>query len=325
MERLERLSQKERDVLFSNLDEEQKKFINDYLKRGRRTIFANVLAKEKASAVTGGEIEDVAEKWMLMDYIDAGPEWRANPQLFCECGRPLRYQYVLQNLETGEVKKFGITHFEEHTSISPQLVRDIVKGIEQIDYEMDEVLMKAANGWTLAQEGIFGIPESVEIPEDIKQQLAYDVPLLSRQVQLLKKILAKYLHEQRTKQMEIIRQEQEMKAQKRREEMKQKRKMLTEVKQDKQSAYTLNIPLEQELQLGVFVYLDNLTSPIFKASDLCEDLIKYHGATKERYSSGTPVIYANVCIFLKHLEAQGLVELVEKQGVKDLVYRYVER
>lgn len=325
MQWTEHLTQKERDELFKNLDEQQRQFVNDYLKRGRRTVFANVLAKEKASAVDGDSIEEVAQQWVFQDYIDAGPEWRVNQQLYCECGRPLRYQYIVQNLETGEIKKFGITHFEDHTGISPQLVKDIVKGIEHIDYEMDEVLIKVANGWSLAKEGISEIPASVEVPKDIEQQLANNIPLLARQVQRLKKLVANYLREQEQHRLERIKQEQAKIAEQKRAEVDQRRQKLAEkVKLGKNPAYTVDIPLEQKLQLGVLVYLDSLTSPQFKASNLCEELIRYHDAAKDRYSSGKPMIYPNVCIFLKHLEAQGIVELVEKQGVEDVIYRYVD-
>ena len=62
----------------------QKQFIDEYLIRGRKTVFANVLAKGKAGGVGETEIEKVANQWELQDFIDAGPSWRENPKLFCE-------------------------------------------------------------------------------------------------------------------------------------------------------------------------------------------------------------------------------------------------
>lgn len=118
------LTQDERDELLQHLDERQRTFINEYLKRGRKTVFANVLAKGKGGDVPDEDVEQVASQWELIDYIDAGPGWRKKPQLFCECGRPLRYQYVVLNKETSEVKKFGINHFEEHVGIPPHLVKE---------------------------------------------------------------------------------------------------------------------------------------------------------------------------------------------------------
>lgn len=195
MYRMEHLTQQERDSILSSLNEKQQRFITAHLKRGRKTVFANILAKGKAGLDPIEENSQIAEGWELIDYIDAGPGWQSNPKYFCECGRPLRYQYVLQNTQSGEIKRFGINHFQEHTGISPQLARAIVKGIESIDYEMDEILIKISMNWSLADTDIDGVPPVITIPDDIQSHLDSEIPLLDRQVKRLKQQIAAYWKE----------------------------------------------------------------------------------------------------------------------------------
>lgn len=117
------LSKRERDNILQTLPDEQQHFLATFLKRGKKTAFANIMAKEKAGHSTNSE--EIAEQWEFVDYIDAGPDWNARSTLYCECGRKLRYQYIVKNLKTEEIKKFGIDHFEEHTGIPGSLANKI--------------------------------------------------------------------------------------------------------------------------------------------------------------------------------------------------------
>ena len=64
-----------------------------------------------------------------------------NPDTPCECGRPLRYQYIVEHKPTNEARRFGITHFEGHTGVSASIINEIKKGFNSIDYEQDELLL----------------------------------------------------------------------------------------------------------------------------------------------------------------------------------------
>lgn len=107
----------------------------------------------------------------------------------------MRYQYVVQNLRTGDIKKFGINHFQEHTGISPQVVKDIILGIEKIDYELDEILVKVAAGWSLVKKGLNEIPSDYELPKEIKDHLSLNLPLLDRQFSRLTNLIREFLKE----------------------------------------------------------------------------------------------------------------------------------
>ena len=268
----------------------------------------------------GGDIEKVANRWELQNYLDAGPNGKKNPQLFCECGRPLRYQYIVENKETNEFKKFGITHFEEHIGIPPNLVKEIVKGIEKIDYEGDEILTKIATGWKLSDEGIKNLPVELEIPRDIQQHFDYLIPLLERQVQRLKRLLSEVFQEKERQRKKMMLKEREKIQQRKREEIASRKQEISEemgwLKDTHQN-------LDKPLQLGVMVYLESLNTTYFRASEVCKDLVEYHHAPNDSYSSGRLTIFPDVCLFLEYLVQQGILEFMRKQDGVDRVYRII--
>ncbi len=309
---LEHLTKKERDFLINNLSQKQKDFITYFLKRGKKTVFANVLAKGKAGSYDQQTIDDIAHQWELLDYIDAGDNWRQDSQLFCECGRQLRYQYIIQNLLTDEIKKFGIEHFEQHTEISPQLAKDIKKGFEEIDYELDEVLLKIKHGWSLKEEGIFNISSSIEIPKDIQQHLESDIPLLTRQVRRLKEVLQAFQKEKENEYIKELKQKKEEKSLK----YKEKVRILQDI-------FSNNLQLEERFQLGIMAYINDLKNSQFTASEVCNELVEYYGASNATYPTGRFMIFPNVSFYLDSLCKQRILDFIGKQGVERL-YKVVE-
>src|SRR5699024_7951927 len=91
---VKRLTQNERNSIMATLNEKPQDFLQNLLKRSRRTHFANILAKGKAGIEGTTEI---AEQWEFIVYLDAGENWRLESELYCECGIKLRYQYVVKN------------------------------------------------------------------------------------------------------------------------------------------------------------------------------------------------------------------------------------
>ncbi|MGR9635250.1 hypothetical protein ACU82A_30120 [Bacillus cereus] len=116
----------------------KKNYLSEFLKRGKRTAFASVLAQQKGDN-SQEDADHISIQWTLLDFIDAGT---ISDELKCECGRSLRYQYIVKNLSTGKVLKFGKSHFQEHTNIPADIVKEVINGMLQIDYELDEILIK---------------------------------------------------------------------------------------------------------------------------------------------------------------------------------------
>lgn len=77
-----------RSNIFASLTEKQKDFLQQHVKRGKKTTFANVMALDKGIVLpnnaTDAEIQAILDEWILIEYIDNG-ERNANTP--CECGR----------------------------------------------------------------------------------------------------------------------------------------------------------------------------------------------------------------------------------------------
>jgi hypothetical protein len=170
------------------LNQEQKIFLENYVKRGKKTQWLNSWAKKLGAALTEEELDDPEAsmnkllKWVLLEYEEA--EARTG-EMRCECGRALKYRYTIKNLETGKLYRLGIIHLQQHTGLNPELVREISKGLSKIDLEKDEILSKVLEN----REFPFNVPEGLEIPRDIKLQLNIGLPLLDSQEKRLKKLI----------------------------------------------------------------------------------------------------------------------------------------
>ncbi len=94
-----KLSADEREQRLSVLTAEQRDFLENEMKRGRWTIFENVMREEKITALRcidirlqEGEMNVV--DWLITDYEDFGPR---NLEGRCACGRRLRYMFTVEH------------------------------------------------------------------------------------------------------------------------------------------------------------------------------------------------------------------------------------
>jgi len=306
------LAVKERDKLMENLNDQQRSFIVNHLKRGRKTVFANALAADKGTV----GVNDM--EWELIDYQDGGIGWDKHKNLKCECGKTLRYQYTVKNLETGVVRKFGINHFIEHTGISPELAKAIVKGWENIDYEMDELLVKMEENWLLEEVINPSLVELIDTPKDIQEHFNVGVPLLDRQIKRLKLKVNEYQSKQEQLKKAKIQAEkhrQQKLVEQRRYEMVPQLSTLSNIE---------NVLLDKDLQLDILLYINDTTEANISLNNICQYLIDFNGASRETYpNSSTLRILPNVGVFLKRLVENGTVELVEDYGTEDKIFRKV--
>lgn len=314
------LQQSDRDKILEKFSDEQKIFLKEHVKRGKRTEFANQMAKEKGVVLSehasDEEIEMLLDEWVLIDYIDNG---YVSDEIQCECGRPLRYQYIVKHKKTNEIRKFGINHFEEHTGIPANIVKGIRKGFEKIDYELDDLLIKIKNKWEL-NEVITYIPNELQLPEDIQKHIDLNLPLLDRQVIRLRKIINEFMNQQPTvKQVENVYVD---------NQSYNKHQATFDLfsnsietnhenvmkKQESSSWDRDSIPIEFEKYIKEY-----LMAGIKSARIMCEMLIKNHSAPKERFLTGKPKIYLAVFIYLDSLVEENLLE-IKKEDRIDRIY-----
>jgi hypothetical protein len=290
----------ERDELLSRLSEEQQQYLTEVLSRGRRTVFANEMARQKGYAIPEGtdveQIERLLDEWIYTGYIDAG---KVSPDLRCECGRPLRYQHQVKHKTTGERKFFGIDHLKEHLAIDAAVVNAIKKGFDAIDYELDELLMKLSTGWVSDPE----LLQVAELPADVADHVRLKLPLLDKQVRKLRSIRAA-----------------EQTAAWRRSEAKTQSEPAFKPEKttvvDSSQSYDLFawqeeseaeaeeeepplIELDYALQSRVRGYLRNGAR---SARVICEMLIEEHNANSRRFLTGKPKLFPSVCVYIESIE-----------------------
>lgn len=346
------LTEGQRDLIYAMLNEEQIQYIQETMTRGKRTRFARAMATNKGSYVPEGasyeDIEQLVDDWIYLEYKDAG---YVSDQLKCECGRSLRYQHTVQNKNTAEILRFGITHLELHTGIDATIVTQIKNGFNAIDFELDEVLHKYKIHWDIRDEmGV--IPAGVEIPEDIKEHLQLGLPLLDRQISRLQRIVRLYLDRHPVKRqpnMEMI-------------SSKDSQVQRLEINDENTGSLPLFPPPEEvvevQVELDLFgesveedtaqtlasapssttphVSLERLTPfleelvvkhlqcGVSSARVICELLIKSQSVSDVRFITSKPHIYVPVCQYIDQRVAAGHCECLESDiDFKDRKYRWI--
>lgn len=91
--------------------------------------------------------------------IDDEYERGVHSQLKCACGRPLKYQFVIESKSKQQEIRLGIQHFKDHLGISQQVAEEIKKGVAYVDLALDELL------WLVDRE--------ITFPEDLWQRYVF--------------------------------------------------------------------------------------------------------------------------------------------------------
>ena len=125
---------KERDALLQALNPKQKQLVEQHRKYRVRSLFL----KNSYMRTTHWRF---AELKINPFYPEAMPDGQ---KLKCQCGRPLKFQFILESKEQGTIA-LGINHFADHLNIPIEVAREIQKGINEIDIALDELLWLKKN------------------------------------------------------------------------------------------------------------------------------------------------------------------------------------
>lgn len=308
------LDKEQKDIILSTLTTEQRSFLNDHVKRGKKTVFANEMAKDKGivlpDSASSDEIEMLLEEWVLEDCIDNG---FVNPLTPCQCGRPLRYQYVVKHKTSNEFRTFGIKHFEEHSGLPSKIVKEILKGFNKIDYELDDLLQKINTGWSLESDNIH-LPDGFMLPKDFEAALNLGIPLLDRQINRLTRDIFQYRNEQEISGpvIQIA-------------ETSQQKYVKNEVPESENLFLDLwgnEEPIIQKGSIEDMAY-ELLKSGISSVRIICELLIKKHNAPPERFLTGKPKFYPYVCLHFEAFVKQGILRVEANKDMQDRQYFWI--
>lgn len=72
--------------------------------------------------------------------------------LYCDCGRRLKNQFILRSRTTGQQLFLGISHFQQHASIPQKVTNEIKAGINEINLYMDRILLDYQAGRRFPQK-----------------------------------------------------------------------------------------------------------------------------------------------------------------------------
>ncbi|KRL14654.1 hypothetical protein [Schleiferilactobacillus perolens] len=144
----ETLTQSQRDAIMTAMTAEQLEVLHQQKLGRMKSLFFNSLYQD-------------GEHFEFVDMID---DPGRKLKLRCECGRPLRYQYILKDTETGRILKLGSTHFAQHTNIAPSLIREINKGVKRINLTLDEILIPFSHGVRFPTEDYLEAQDYIESP-----------------------------------------------------------------------------------------------------------------------------------------------------------------
>ncbi|WP_338450103.1 DUF3895 domain-containing protein [Niallia oryzisoli] len=309
----------QRDARLNTLTEDQRLYLIEKLKRGKRTVFSNELAKGKGTYLgSDQDLEREIEQWEFIDLLDGG---EGNRPYRCECGMSLRYQYIVKNTRTGEIKKFGKNHFEFHTGIPATIVKDIIKGFEQIDYELDEILYKLENGWDRSIIKKI-IDYKIEIPLEIYKQLQLRLPLLDKQMNKLSRFVRE--KEEELHKQEYMKKLERLKAEQAKRDSSVSRPAVKPVNAITRSnpkklakKPVLSSPLGTDAHRLIIQLLE--TNGTISVLEICEELDTIEHNFKGFFSTGKPLVFPQVAIILDQFVQQGICRL-EKSNLDDRWY-----
>lgn len=106
--------------------------------------------------------------------------------LKCDCGRSLKYQYIIQSVKTGKRLKLGISHFKDHLNITDELANEIKRNISKVDLAINELLWLETSGYKFPSDlwdrylyAIY-LNQEREKPVKINSKLAYRIKLFEQ-------------------------------------------------------------------------------------------------------------------------------------------------
>lgn len=186
------LTIEERAKLICNLSIDQIELINQTRRYNAISIFAN-----------SNIISD--NSWNLVDYKESTNYMGKGEgeQLFCECGKELKYQYIIESKDKSICKSLGLNHFIELTNLNPKVARQVKSNLTNLNLKVDEVLIllnyqyefpeKKYKEYLKSKEFIIESNSSVYINEKLNQRLEQfsklKLPVLSADFEDMERVI----------------------------------------------------------------------------------------------------------------------------------------
>lgn len=179
------LSEEEVEQLSALLTDGQKRFLDSYVKQSKKSRWLEKLARKKGIVLQPGMGLDDAwqslQDWELREVLDGG---YGNRPYTCECGKALRFCFVVHHRARQQTYQLGITCLAHYTMLSSDLIQDISRGFHTIDLERDEILIRNKQGWKLPKRYAM-----LPFTERLQTQIALGLPLSDAQLKKMEQAL----------------------------------------------------------------------------------------------------------------------------------------
>ncbi|MHC5268322.1 hypothetical protein ACYSNO_03920 [Enterococcus sp. LJL98] len=96
----------------------------------------------------------IDEEW-LFETVNIDENYNRKKKrykLYCQCGKAVKYQFILKSKKNKEEIALGITHFTDHLGVRPEVASEIKKGINQVDMALDELLWLKEKKYTFPED-----------------------------------------------------------------------------------------------------------------------------------------------------------------------------
>ena len=135
------LSVSKRTDSYQQLNESQQALLNKHRKFKIRSLFL----KNHYLRESNWLFETVNTDWSY-------DRKEKSYHLFCDCGKALKYQFVMKSTKTNQTINLGISHFADHLGISQVVANEIKTGVNHIDIALDELLWLKDKGYQFPED-----------------------------------------------------------------------------------------------------------------------------------------------------------------------------
>ncbi|MGX7023291.1 hypothetical protein [Vagococcus hydrophili] len=164
------LTMKERSEIYSKLTKVQRALIDEH----RKYLIRSEFIKDSYLSASDWEFVDLR-------IDERYPEThQKEKQLYCQCGRRLKYQYIVKSKETGKKMGLGIQHFKDHLNIPQQVAKEIVDRLSNVDFGLDELLWLKRKGIEFPRELWENYALYLYKNQQVKQPFAINYSLAQR-------------------------------------------------------------------------------------------------------------------------------------------------
>lgn len=137
------LTNHQRNKILKQLTAKQVQSLSDFT---RYTLLSNFHTHHYLKQTDWQFVGIVVDPYYHRDHCHQGEN------LYCDCGRRLKNQFILRSKMTGKQLVLGINHFQQHASIPLQIIREIKAGINRINIYRDQILLAYQRGHRFPQK-----------------------------------------------------------------------------------------------------------------------------------------------------------------------------